>query len=834
IFTKREKHVHQKYHNETELQAYEKRLTDIEKQIRKLVKNAPEVLDEKRNISTLRVPSKSSNESSISEDLPMSHKSSGSTNNTVHRKKPNGTSKLHTETIEKDSDSSSASTHQQHSDTITTDASDIERRIRTYREELKRKQMELDKLKQEKTKEDLRKQEDELKKQLQTTTHEIETLRLQPTSSKRQPEPKVPVPSHQSPLKSRSNSTSSNSNSTSTSAATKPPESSIAEDLPVTTASQSKTDIVEKQIESSRPTVKKPWDFFDDDDEEEEQQQQQDKRKEKEPELKPLETSRDEPDTQHDAQSMSIATDLGVSSETDNDSSRRPSTDNGKPILNLNTNLTSLSKPQKDSESSSSSSSSSTTTTATNEKSSKQQIQLQSSERKPSPIINDYDEDFSDTSHSRTTPSKEIVSKPKIDNIDIESIKEDLNNKQSLHDTSQSLSSKSSGDEQSEILVLVKKSANNTPRKQDDKTLNEEERLRSPSPLPFPLPSSVPVQQQQEQPTIESYNNDDTSHDISDDDEPNERIEQEHKIDKLTESLIRTFIDEAIGQGKQIERLKKETNQLTQEAKEWMSDDDDDETDEDTVKPIIDESNGFSLDLSRLDEKNTDEPRIESPRKIFIEEQVKLFVPHSREQVIQLCHESLRILFDQNTDFSNRSTIKCQIPNSYFIYDLQDSDNENIQRNHHAYCQMIFDLCIELLHEMYTENIQLTTYPEWQKLKLIQKRFYRGNKPENHHFIEQFIQRKILEILNLDKRQITYSKWRISNGTRNIKENFETVLDEEIRRTESQWINYDDDCIQLKFDIADSILDQLIQETLTECFDVVHRRFFFSSNSTRL
>ncbi|CAF4257601.1 unnamed protein product, partial [Rotaria sordida] len=39
-----------------------------------------------------------------------------------------------------------------------------------------------------------------------------------------------------------------------------------------------------------------------------------------------------------------------------------------------------------------------------------------------------------------------------------------------------------------------------------------------------------------------------------------------------------------------------------------------------------------------------DEPRIESPRKIIIE-----------EQVIELCHEALKILFDQNKDFSNRS-----------------------------------------------------------------------------------------------------------------------------------------------------------------------------------
>jgi hypothetical protein len=45
-------------------------------------------------------------------------------------------------------------------DTITSDASDIERRIRTYRAELKTKKSEFEKLKQRKNKEALRRQED--------------------------------------------------------------------------------------------------------------------------------------------------------------------------------------------------------------------------------------------------------------------------------------------------------------------------------------------------------------------------------------------------------------------------------------------------------------------------------------------------------------------------------------------------------------------------------------------------------------------------------------------------------------------------------------------------
>lgn len=146
---------------------------------------------------------------------------------------------------------------------------------------------------------------------------------------------------------------------------------------------------------------------------------------------------------------------------------------------------------------------------------------------------------------------------------------------------------------------------------------------------------------------------------------------------------------------------------------------------------------------------------------------------------------------------------------------------------------MIFDLCVELLHEMDSENVQLPEHPEWQKSKLTFKRFYRMKPTNNRQELEQIITKKILEILNLNMRQITYSKYRVSNGRRGI-EKYEAVLDEEIRHTESQWINYDEDCTQIKFDIADLIFDQIVQETLTECLQVVNQRLFTNSNSTRL
>ncbi|CAF1641715.1 unnamed protein product, partial [Adineta ricciae] len=234
-----------------------------------------------------------------------------------------------------------------------------------------------------------------------------------------------------------------------------------------------------------------------------------------------------------------------------------------------------------------------------------------------------------------------------------------------------------------------------------------------------------------------------------------------------------------------------------------------------------------------------DEPPISPSPRVSIEEPIKPVVSHTREEVTQLCHQALMVLYEQNSDFSDRSTINRTVPDSYFESnqsgtDNIDLENEDIRRSRHAYCQMIFDLCVELLHEMYSPNVRLSRYPEWQRTKLVSKRFYRFNPPKSRTEAENFIQKKVLEILNLTPRQITYSKWRLPIERRHMQEQFEVVLDEELRRTEIDWIDYESDSIRIKFDVAENIFNQLLQETLTECFHVIHKKHFLSSNSTRL
>ncbi|CAF1433637.1 unnamed protein product, partial [Adineta ricciae] len=645
ILTAREKRVRQKFNSDIELQAYEKRLKDIEKKIRQLVKRAFEIFDENRTISSPLGNGRTNKTEVRSKSLNHSQDDSSIRDgSSLHRRD--------TEPAKKDSDTSSSSTQEKQPDIVTSDASDLECRVRAYREQLKAKKLELDRLKQRKNKEILRRQEDELKKQIESYDHEIQTLRLQPI----QQEQTVPVPS----------------------------------------ASSSSSSSKKKSESFEKPAVQRP------------------ENEDKDFGGETLETPRDERDTQHDAVSISNTNDEPFENKSNYDS-RRSSIDNDKLIQDFNTNLQIPSKENEDSVSSSSSISSATsnkpvksqspkassssspvssersqsssvsqqdrvespiqplTSEAIRSISSISQNRVKSPARSetstpsyssaheriesppppaafepivpptqdligsasppPSPSIvesikttkqehakspsppplsasesstsstdkrvkspmpppeavksatssiseripienspstsssrsehtksswphtqdnvkstasitqkrssaltiertqslnNEYDEDFSEATHSPIETSAKL----QIEDIDVESIQEDIEDKHIYHDDNRSSTSKSTEEEQSEILVLVKKSANTTPRQVDEHVQEDQ------------LPPSSP----QLQKTL----SEDTSHDLSDADERKQQKNATTEVDRLTETLIKTFIDEAISQGTEI------------------------------------------------------------------------------------------------------------------------------------------------------------------------------------------------------------------------------------------------------------------------------------------
>lgn len=210
---------------------------------------------------------------------------------------------------------------------------------------------------------------------------------------------------------------------------------------------------------------------------------------------------------------------------------------------------------------------------------------------------------------------------------------------------------------------------------------------------------------------------------------------------------------------------------------------------------------------------------------------IKPQLPNSREEVSSLCDEAVRILLEQNSDWSNPTRLNRTVPNEFFNVVPLAAD-EIVAQNQKSYLRMIFDLCAEILIEVNTPSIQPAKFGQWQRAKIVPKRFTRSPTIRSNDDVRKFVLTKVLEMLNFMPKNVTYSKWRMPMIRRRDTDRFENVLDEELRRNEVNWINYDDDCNRVKFDLAEQLFEQLIDETLTECLVVVKKRVLLSSETS--
>lgn len=212
--------------------------------------------------------------------------------------------------------------------------------------------------------------------------------------------------------------------------------------------------------------------------------------------------------------------------------------------------------------------------------------------------------------------------------------------------------------------------------------------------------------------------------------------------------------------------------------------------------------------------------------------QIQILVPYSKTEVTQLCDRALQLLLDRDTEDDSRSQQPFDLPDEFFI--LNEAKDETERTNQRAFGRLVFDLSAELVNELSSENVTQVQYPQWQRPKLIPKRYSQTLMPKTRQEKDTFIKKRVLELLRLDSRPPNQPKYRIRKNRQSDTERFESVLDDEIRRTESQWTDYDTDRLQVQFNTADSIFEDLFDETIAQCVTILQRRFQQNNSSTRL
>uniref|UniRef100_A0A674JTT7 CAP-Gly domain-containing protein n=1 Tax=Terrapene triunguis TaxID=2587831 RepID=A0A674JTT7_9SAUR len=222
----------------------------------------------------------------------------------------------------------------------------------------------------------------------------------------------------------------------------------------------------------------------------------------------------------------------------------------------------------------------------------------------------------------------------------------------------------------------------------------------------------------------------------------------------------------------------------------------------------------FGLSSHKVPQKQTEEsavlPKTE-PQKVPPKPcEEPLAVPHTAVEVEGMVHaaaEELWKLKELGHDLQNIS-LPIDLSNT-----TKEQDIETISKQ--VYKQAVFDLTREIFREIFAEDPNLNQ-PIWMKPCRITSTYFRRVKdPNDLDEIKSFIAAEVLKLFSLRKESNHKTDWqKMMKFGRKKRDRVDHILVQELHEEEAQWVNYDEDELCVKMQLADGIFEALIRDTI--------------------
>uniref|UniRef100_A0A8C3XHK0 Centrosomal protein 350 n=1 Tax=Cyanoderma ruficeps TaxID=181631 RepID=A0A8C3XHK0_9PASS len=222
----------------------------------------------------------------------------------------------------------------------------------------------------------------------------------------------------------------------------------------------------------------------------------------------------------------------------------------------------------------------------------------------------------------------------------------------------------------------------------------------------------------------------------------------------------------------------------------------------------------YGLSSRKLQQKQAEEPAVlpqAEPQKVLTKpSEETLAVPHTAVEVEGMVHaaaEELWKLKELGHDLQSCS-LKTDLSGS-----LQEQDTDTI--NKQVYRKVVFDLTREIFGEIFAEDPNLNQ-PIWMKPCRIASAYFRRVKdPNDLDEIKNFIAAEVLKLFSLRKEPNHKTDWqKMMKFGRKKRDRVDHILVQELHEEEAQWVNYDEDELCVKMQLADGIFEALIRDTV--------------------
>uniref|UniRef100_A0A8B9VI77 CAP-Gly domain-containing protein n=1 Tax=Anas zonorhyncha TaxID=75864 RepID=A0A8B9VI77_9AVES len=222
----------------------------------------------------------------------------------------------------------------------------------------------------------------------------------------------------------------------------------------------------------------------------------------------------------------------------------------------------------------------------------------------------------------------------------------------------------------------------------------------------------------------------------------------------------------------------------------------------------------YGLSSRKVQQKQAEEPavlpKVEAQKVPTKPCEEPLAVPHTAVEVEGMVHaaaEELWKLKELGHDLQNFSL------HTDLSGTIKEQDTDTI--NKQVYKKVVFDLTREIFGEIFAEDPNLNQ-PIWMKPCRIASAYFRRVKdPNDLDEIKSFIAAEVLKLFSLRKEPNHKTDWqKMMKFGRKKRDRVDHILVQELHEEEAQWVNYDEDELCVKMQLADGIFEALIRDTV--------------------
>ncbi|XP_035268643.1 centrosome-associated protein 350 isoform X1 [Anguilla anguilla] len=205
------------------------------------------------------------------------------------------------------------------------------------------------------------------------------------------------------------------------------------------------------------------------------------------------------------------------------------------------------------------------------------------------------------------------------------------------------------------------------------------------------------------------------------------------------------------------------------------------------------------------------------PQQAKPAEKPVMVVPHTAPEVERLVHAATQEIWKSCNLAQGLQTL-AGVPtplasDAYLGSDARGEDQETLSKR--SYKKAVFDLTWEIVQEVFSEDPN-AHQPQWMKPRRVTSSCLRRvQSPEDISKIQAFITTEVLKLYGLKKDQNQKTDWqKMLKFGRKKRDRVDHILVQELHEEESQWVNYDEDELFVKMQLADGIFDALVKDTV--------------------